>query len=131
MFARKVYVRLKPNGLGDFVLLMEREIFPWLRTQQGFLDSVLLVAPDGMEVQVLSFWEQAEIAEEHGVTHYPPAVVKALETLLDEISYGRTFEVVASTLQPGDGKKFGSTIERLSSNSESACAASMPRINFS
>jgi quinol monooxygenase YgiN len=126
MFARKVYVRLKQNGLSDFAQLMEREIFPWLRTQEGFLDAILMVAPDGQEVQVLSFWDQADIAKEHGVTQYPAAVVKALETLLDEITYGRTFEVVASTMLPGHRKKFGGAIERLSSSSESACAASIP-----
>lgn len=99
MFARKVYARLKPNVLQTFIQLMEREIFPWLKAQEGFLDSIVLVAPDGVEVQVLSFWENRRIVDEHDATNYPAEVLKTLENLLDEITCGRTFEVVSSTLE--------------------------------
>src|SRR5271167_1897057 len=47
MLARKVSVRLKPNMLGTFASLIEREILPWLRKQEGFLDLIILALPDG------------------------------------------------------------------------------------
>jgi hypothetical protein len=49
MFARKVAARLKPNSLTEFTNLMEHEILPWLRKQEGFLDLITLAAPDGLE----------------------------------------------------------------------------------
>jgi hypothetical protein len=57
MFARKVAARLKPNSLPEFVDLMEREILPWLRKQEGFLDLITLAAPDGSEIATISFWD--------------------------------------------------------------------------
>jgi len=36
MFVRTVGVRLKPNSLTEFANLMECEILPWLRKQEGF-----------------------------------------------------------------------------------------------
>jgi hypothetical protein len=47
MFARKVSVLLKPNSLSEFTNLVEHEILPWLRKQEGFLDLIVLAAPDG------------------------------------------------------------------------------------
>ena len=58
MFARKVSVRLKPNSLRKFNTLIECEILPWLRRQQGFLDLITLAIPDGSEVATISFWDQ-------------------------------------------------------------------------
>jgi hypothetical protein len=98
MFARKVSVCLKPDTLRIFIHLMERELLPWLRTQNGFLDLITLACPDAIEVQVISFWEgdgSAQVCSEG----YPESVVRTLETLLDGISYGKTFEIVSSTLE--------------------------------
>jgi hypothetical protein len=57
MFARKVAARLRPNSLSEFTDLMEREILPWLRKQEGFLDLIMLADPDGREVATISFWD--------------------------------------------------------------------------
>jgi hypothetical protein len=46
MFARKVAVLLKPDTLPEFTNLMEREILPWLRKQEGFLDLITLAVTD-------------------------------------------------------------------------------------
>jgi hypothetical protein len=97
MFARKVSVCLKPNTLRPFVHLVEAELLPWLKTQNGFVDLITLACPDAIEVQVISFWESARSAETPSEA-YPQKVVKMLEVLLDGISYGKTFEVVSSTL---------------------------------
>src|SRR5262249_48271628 len=97
MFARKVSVRLKPDTLEKFTQLMERDIVPWLRTQEGFLDLIVLATPDGAEVQTISFWDHKGNAEAYNSTGYP-AVVKSLEVLLDTIPFVKTFEIVSSTI---------------------------------
>ena len=97
MFARKVSVCLKPNVLGTFTNLIEKELLPWLRAQNGFQDLITLACPDAIEVQVISFWKHEGNAGAC-CEEYPENVVRILEALLDGISYGKTFEVVTSTV---------------------------------
>jgi hypothetical protein len=98
MFARKVAARLKPNSLTEFTNLMEHEILPWLRKQEGFLDLITLAAPDGLEVATISFWDHKGNAQAFNSGGYPEAL-KILEELLDGTPYVKTFEVLSSTLQ--------------------------------
>ena len=98
MLVRKVSVRLKPNALRQFTNLMETEILPWLRMQEGFLDLITLAATAGNEIQALSFWDHegnAQAFDSSGFT----TVLKILEALLDGIPRVKTFEVVSSTLK--------------------------------
>jgi len=98
MFARKVAARLKPNSLIRFTNLMEREILPWLRTQEGFLDLIVLAVPDGGEVATISFWDHQGNAQAYNFSGYPE-VLKILGKLLDGSPYVKTFEVVSSTIR--------------------------------
>lgn len=98
MLARKVSVHLEPNALKTFTSLIECELVPWLRTQEGFLDLITLAASDGKEVQAISFWDQEGWVRPHEVG-YPEGVLKVLETLLDGTPSSKTFEVVTSTLE--------------------------------
>jgi heme-degrading monooxygenase HmoA len=98
LVARKVSARLKPNSLTEFVNLMEGEILPWLRKQEGFLDLITLAVPNGSEVATISFWDDKGNAQAFNSSGYPEAV-KLLEKLLDGTPYVKTFEVVSSTLQ--------------------------------
>lgn len=98
MLARKVYVRLKPNCLAGFIVVMENEVLPWLRKQEGFMELITLAAPDGIEIQVLSVWDHEGSAEDYADIGYPSGILSSLEPLLDGITYGRTFGVVSSTL---------------------------------
>ena len=98
MFARKVAARLKPNSLTEFTNIIEREVLPWLRTQEGFLDLITLAVPDGSEVTTISFWDQEGNAQAYHSSGYP-AVLKILGKLLDGTPYVKTFDVVSSTLQ--------------------------------
>jgi len=102
MFARKVSVRLKPDSLGTFTNLMEREILPWLRRQKGFLDLITLALPDGSEVATISFWDQEDNAHTYNASGYPQ-VIEVLEEMLDGIPYVKTFEVLSSTLHKVNG----------------------------
>ena len=98
MFARKVAARLKPNSLTEFTNIIEREILPWLRTQEGFLDLITLAVPDGSQVTTISFWDQKGNAQAYHSSGYPE-VLKILGKLLDGAPYVKTFDVVSSTLQ--------------------------------
>ena len=98
MFARKVAARLKPNSLTEFTNIIEREVLPWLRTQEGFLDLITLAVPDGSEVTTISFWDQEGNAQAYHSSGYPE-VLKILGKLLDGTPYVKTFDVVSSTLQ--------------------------------
>jgi hypothetical protein len=98
MLARKVYVRLKPNCLAGFIVVMENEVLPWLRKQEGFMELITLAAPDGIEIQVLSVWDHEGSADDYANIGYPSGILNSLEPLLDGISYGRTFRVVSSSL---------------------------------
>jgi len=96
--ARKVAARLKPNSLTEFTNLMEREVLPWLREQEGFLDLIILAVPHCREVATISFWDDKVNAHSYNSAGYPVAL-KMLEKLLDGAPYVKTFEVVGSTLQ--------------------------------
>jgi hypothetical protein len=98
MFARKVAARLKPNSLAQFASLMESDILPWLRTQEGFLDLITLAAPDGTEVATISFWDHSGSAHAFSSNEYPQAL-KILADLLDSAPYVKTFDVLSSTFQ--------------------------------
>ena len=71
MFARKVTARLKPNSLSEFTNLMEHEILPWLRTQGGFLDLIVLAAPGAGELTTISFWDRRADADAYHTSGYP------------------------------------------------------------
>jgi hypothetical protein len=98
MFARKVAARLKPNSLTEFKSLMEHEILPWLRKQEGFLDLITLARTDSREVATISFWDHKRNAEAYNAGGYP-AVLRILGELLDGTPYVKTFEVVSTTFQ--------------------------------
>jgi heme-degrading monooxygenase HmoA len=100
MFARKVAARLKPNSLTKFTNLMECEILPWLRKQEGFLDLITLATRDGREVATISFWDHQGNARAYNSYGYPEAL-KILEEILEGAPYVKTFEVVSSTFRRG------------------------------
>jgi hypothetical protein len=77
---------------------MEREILPWLRKQEGFLDLITLAVPHSREVATISFWDHQANAETYNTCGYPE-VVEILKKLLDGTPYVKTFDVVSSTLQ--------------------------------
>ncbi len=98
MLARKVAARLKPNSLARFTRLMECEVLPWLREQEGFLDLITLALPDGREVATITFWDYRGDFQPYNSSACPEAL-KVLGELLDGTPYVKTFEVVSSTLQ--------------------------------
>lgn len=100
MFARKVSARLKPNSLAKFAKLMECEILPWLRKQEGFLELITLAVSDGREVATITFWDQVN-AQTYKSSAYPEALT-ILGEVLDGTPCVKTFDVVSSTFQRVD-----------------------------
>jgi heme-degrading monooxygenase HmoA len=97
MFARKVAARLKPNALPEFLQVMEKEIVPWLRKQEGFVDLIVLALQGSEEVATISFWDHEADAEAWAAGSSPEAL-EILGGLLDGRPYVKTFDVVSSTL---------------------------------
>jgi len=96
MFARSVYIRLKPNSVAEFNRALENEILPLLRKQKGFRDELALVAPNGSQVVAISLWDQKENADAYGRETYPE-VLKGLGKVVQGIPEVHTYEVSFST----------------------------------
>jgi heme-degrading monooxygenase HmoA len=97
MFARKVAASLEPNALPEFISLMEKEILPWLRKQDGFLDLIVLSMRGGEEVATISFWDHRADAENWAIKGFPETA-QILSRLIHAGPYVKTFDVVSSTV---------------------------------
>jgi hypothetical protein len=97
MFARRVYMHLKPNSLAEFTRRVEKDVLPQLRKQKGFQDEITFVAPSGTEAFAISLWDGAESAEAYNSAGYPE-VAKLLATVVDGAPQVETFNVANSTV---------------------------------
>ena len=96
MFARRVYMRLKPDSVAEFTRKLEAEIIPLLRKQNGFQDEITFVSPGGKEAFALSLWTRAEDAEAYNGGSYP-GVAKIMSTVIEGSPRIETFDVANST----------------------------------
>ena len=97
MFARSVSMHLKPNSVAEFTSVIEKEIIPLLRKQQGFRDEITFLPSDnGKEAVAISLWEQKENAEAYGRGTYPD-VLKAMAKVVEGSPQVQTSEVSNST----------------------------------
>ena len=98
MFARTVRMQLKPNSVGEFTMVVEKEVIPVLRKQQGFKDEITFVPSDGggKEAVAISLWEQKENAEAYSRGAYPE-LLKAMAKVIDGTPQVQTSEVSNST----------------------------------
>jgi len=96
MFTRNVTLKLKANSAPDFTRLIENEILPMLRKQNGFRDEITFIAPERSEAVVISFWETKENAEAYNRAGYPE-VLKTLSNVIEGTPRVETFELSNST----------------------------------
>jgi hypothetical protein len=96
MFARRVYMHLKPNSVAEFTQRLEKDILPLLRKQKGFQDEITFVGQGGTEAFAISLWDKEENAEAYNREKYP-AVTRFLATLVDGAPQVETFDVANST----------------------------------
>jgi len=96
MFARNVAIHLKPNTLGEFKLVFDKEVVPMLQKQPGFRDEISFSTQTGMDVIAISLWDTKEHAEAYNTTGYPQ-VLKSLNKVLDGAPRVRVSDVISST----------------------------------
>ena len=96
MFARRVFMHLKPNSVPEFTQRLEKDILPLLRKQKGFQDEITFVGQGGREAFAISLWDKEENAEAYNRTTYPE-VTKTLATVVEGAPQVETYDVVHST----------------------------------
>jgi hypothetical protein len=96
MYARNVRIKLKTNGAPEFTRILDKEIIPLLRKQEGFQDEMLLVAPQRNEAIAISFWDKQVHAEAYNHIAYLD-VLRILSKVVEEMPIVETFEVTNST----------------------------------
>jgi hypothetical protein len=96
MFARRVYLHLKPNSVAELTQRLEKEIIPLLRKQKGFQDEITFVSQSGKEAFGISLWDNSQNAEAYNRATYPE-VTKILATVVEGTPQVETFEVSNST----------------------------------
>ncbi len=96
MFVRKVSTLLKPDSISKFSLLMEQEVIPMLRKQNGFQDELTFFAPSQDAATSISLWDKASDAESYSQKTFP-VILKLLAGLLEGTPTVDTYEVLNST----------------------------------
>ncbi|HMD42467.1 MAG TPA: hypothetical protein VKH45_05290 [Candidatus Acidoferrum sp.] len=96
MFVRKVTTLLKPNSISKFSLVMEQEVIPMLRKQDGFQDVLTFFAPSEDAVTGISLWDKASDAQVYSQRTYP-AVLNKFGGIIEGTPKVDTYEVVNST----------------------------------
>jgi hypothetical protein len=96
MFARRVYMHLKPNSVTEFTQRLEKDILPLLRKQKGFQDEITFVGQGGTEAFGISLWDKPENAETYNRETFPE-VTKILATVIEGAPQVETYDVANST----------------------------------
>ncbi len=96
MYARKVFMQLKPNSVAQLTERVDREIIPLLRKQKGFLDEITFIGHDGANAFGISLWDNKENAEAYNGAPYAE-VTKLLSKMVEGTPKVETFEVANST----------------------------------
>ena len=96
MYARNVTLHLKANSAPEFTRMLETDVLPVLRKQNGFKDEITFVAPNGTEALAISLWEKKENADAYDRDTYP-AVLTSLAMVVEGTPKVETYEVSNST----------------------------------
>jgi heme-degrading monooxygenase HmoA len=97
MYTRKVTIKLKAGSAPEFAGVIENEILPLLRKQQGFRDEITFIAPERLEAIAISLWDTKENAEAYSRMGYSE-VLKTLGKVVEGTPKVETFELSTSTL---------------------------------
>jgi len=96
VFARSFTMSVKPGRASDLVAVMESEILPRVRLEDGFQDALLLIAPGGREATELSLWSRRADAEQYA-RKASVLGMQRLAEFLDAVAAPRLFQVWVST----------------------------------
>ncbi len=84
------------SGYLNITRLLEKEVIPLLRKQQGFKDEIAFVPSGGTEAVAISLWEQKENADAYSRATYPD-VLKATAKVVEGTPQVHTSQVSNST----------------------------------
>jgi hypothetical protein len=102
MFARNVHFRIKSLDMNaEFAQILEKEILPLLRKQEGFKGEITLSNPGNLERISISLWESKSNAEAYDANFYSQVLLKILSKVIDGTPKVRTFEAVTLNLDHG------------------------------
>ena len=96
MYARHVSFNLKAKR-EEFTQTFEKDILPLLQQQDGFIDEITFVSPDGKDAVAISLWDRKENADVYSRETYPQ-VLKSLARMVEGTPQVRGYEVASSTL---------------------------------
>jgi heme-degrading monooxygenase HmoA len=96
MYARNVTLHLKANSAPEFTRMLETDVLPVLRKQNGFKDEITFVADNGTEALAISLWENKANAEAYARDTYP-AVLQSLTKVVEGTPRVEAYEVSNST----------------------------------
>jgi len=96
MYARNVYLNLKPNSAKEFTQKLEQDILPLLRKQDGFKDEITFLSEGGKDAVAISLWDRKESADAYSRDTYPQ-VLKGLATMVEGTPKVNAYEVASST----------------------------------
>ena len=94
MFARQITMQLKPEVVNEFPFLAEsiqKEILPLMRKQKGFIEELVLIAPNQNEAVYICLWKEKEHAEKFNREVYP-GIVKLLHKYVKGVPVVKEFE---------------------------------------
>ncbi|HET8669952.1 MAG TPA: hypothetical protein VFM05_04805 [Candidatus Saccharimonadales bacterium] len=78
MFARHVSMRLRPESVTKFAIVIETEVIDLLRKQPGFIDQLTLMSPERAEAIFITFWQTKESEEAFNRAQNPEVLEKLL-----------------------------------------------------
>ena len=96
MYARALFMHLKPGSVASFARNFEDVIIPLLRRQEGFRDQITLVAPSELIAMGFSLWAQKENADTYD-RNARPEVLETLANVIEEAHHIGFFKVSNST----------------------------------
>jgi antibiotic biosynthesis monooxygenase len=70
MDTRNFRIKLRADRVREFRRLLEQEIIPLLRTQNGFQDEITFVTSKRNEAVAISFWDSQENADAYNHVAY-------------------------------------------------------------
>ena len=96
MFIRHVTIELQPDAVTEFARIMEGEVTPLLKKEDGFLDQVTMVTQDCAEAVVITFWKSEESEEAFNRAGSPEVTRRLLAVVAGHPKVSR-FEAISST----------------------------------
>ncbi len=96
MFTRRVIMNFKPGSAAEAGRIIEGEVIPLLRRQQGMRHDDTFISPELSEAVLNSYWDSQGYAESYGRAAYP-AALQALSGVLEGTPQVETFGISSST----------------------------------